>query len=204
MRAGLQSIAALSLLLPSLVFAISPARPSQVLCGSAHIVVGTVLKATSKDCRIEAKLEGRVILDCGPKDLVGLIVEISEVLGQKNEVADYPREVGIAAGKTVELTGALHNSIAFPLTESYDRIGVVPPSSEPITNEVVSKIFEGQQFIFSIHLRRGDVWSNGQVLRHHLDTPPYHTGVWRLAKRDWITELLKNSDGKSCPKPVSL
>lgn len=203
MRAALQSIVALALLLPSLVFAISPAMPSQVLCGSTHVVVGTVLKATPKDCRIDAKLEGIVILDCVPKDLVGLVVEISEVLGQKNEVADYPHEVGVAIGKTVVLTGALHNSIAFPSTESYDRIGVVPASNEPITNEVISKIFEGQQFIFSIHVRRGDVWSTGQIIKNHLDIPPYYTGIWRLAKIDWIMELLKSSDGKSCPKFIS-
>ena len=127
MRAAFQSIVALVFLLPSLVFAITPAMPSQVFCGSTHVVVGTVLKATPKDCRIDAKRDGRVISDCGPKDLVGLIVEISEVLGQKNEAADYPRDVGVAIGKTVELTSALHNSIAFPSTESYDRIGVVKP-----------------------------------------------------------------------------
>jgi hypothetical protein len=162
MRTSLQSILALVSLIPSLALVITPAMPRDVFCISTHVVVGTVLKATPNDCRIDAKREGRVISDCIPQDLVSLVVEISEVLGQKDEAVDYPREAGIGIGETVELSGSLLRSIAFPAAGDYGSIAVVSPSSEPITNEAIAETFEGQQFIFALYVHQGNFGKNGQ------------------------------------------
>jgi hypothetical protein len=195
-KTSLQSIITSLLLCPLLAVAITPARPRDVFCISTHVVVGTVVTATPKDCRIDAKREGRVISDCIPKDLVGLVVEISEVLGQRNEDAGYPREVGIDMRYPVELTSSLLRTLTFPSAEDYGSIAVDFSPSGPITQQAISNTFEGQQFIFALQIHRSDFGRDGQRNK------PYRTNVWRLSKKEWIIDLLKSSDGTSCPKLI--
>ena len=152
------------------------------------------MTATPKDCRIDAERDGKVMLGCIPTDLVGLVVEISEVLGQRNGAADYPREIGIGLRNVLELTSSVSRTNAYSTAEEYGHIAAYSPTSAPFTQEALSKTFEGQQFIFALHIRRSDFGRDGQP------NGPYSTNIWRPAKRAWIIDLLKGSDGTSCPK----
>lgn len=193
-------LAVIALSIPVAAFPVVPATPAQVLCGASHVVVATVLNATPQDCRNDEKWRSGEITYCGPKDMANLLIRVKEVLGISERVASFPRDVGIDNGKSVEITTAVYNSLSWPRTEHLDRIGAVQPTSEPLSSAAVSEIFEGQEFVFSIHVRLGAALVDGQVRKNYLDLPPFYSGVWRLAKKEWIIEQLKARDGKACPR----
>lgn len=189
------SIIASVIFCPTLAFAITPATSKEVFCISSHVVVGTVVKATPKDCRIDAKREGRAILWCTPTDMVDLVVQVSEVLGQRINAPDYRKELSTDPRKPLEITSSLLGVSAFLAAEDNGRIAVDLPTDGPSTQQAISKAFEGQQFVFALRIGRSDFGRQGQ-------RNPYNANVWRLTKRPWIIELLKDSDGMSCPKLI--
>ena len=197
MKIFIPSILAPALLCPALALAIAPATSEEVFCDSSHVVVGTVVKATPVDCRIDAKLAGKAILSCVPTNIVGLVVQVSEVLGRRNEASYYPGEAGIDVRDPLELTSSLLGTPTYPSAEDNGNIAVDLPPNGPVRRETISKAFDGQQFIFALHVNPSDIGSSRQRRK------TYHAGVWRLAKREWIVGLLKGSDGISCPKLVT-
>jgi hypothetical protein len=174
-----------------------------MLCDAAYIIVGTVQGAHPEDCRIDLAREGKAFIDCGPKDLVKLNVVVTQVIGEKREVRSFPGDLGVTAGREIALVSALYNSMTSPAFENYDRIGVVPPTPDPVTQEKISEIFIGKEFIFSIHIRRGRMWKDGQVIDDYLDEPPYYSGAWNLARAEWISAQLMDSAGNSCARLTS-
>ena len=119
-------------------------------------------------------------------------MKIVEILGQSNEVADY--SLGTGFRNPVELTSSLLRTIAVPADEDYGRIAVDFSPKGPITQEAISKAFEGQQFIFALHISRSDFERGDQ------ENKSYDTSVWRPLKKEWITDVLKDSDGVYCQK----
>ncbi len=200
MRSIVTLLTVIALLIPVAAFPTVPATQEQVLCGASHVVVATVLKATPRDCRNDAKWRSGEIAYCGPKDMANLLIRVTEVLGISERVASFPRDVGIKNGESVEVTTAVYNSLSWPRTEHMDRIGAVQPTSEPLSSAAISEIFEGKEFVFSIHIRLGAALVDGQVRKNALDIPPFYSGVWRLAKKEWVIEQLKAGDGKACLK----
>jgi hypothetical protein len=192
---------------PLVLHATLPAEPADVLCGATHVIEGKVIDARLKDCRLELEGERQEIpIFCAPKDMASLQVKVSRILGVKDVVATYPRNVGIDVGSIVEVNTALHNSKHFPSDGIYGRIGINPPTEDPISKDRIVDLFVGKKFIFSIHVLYGDVLQfNGreqELIRNNLNTQPYYSGVWRLEQLKWVEETLTKDHGKTCPRPL--
>jgi hypothetical protein len=183
----------LSCVVPARAYVILATTPEQILCCSQYVVVGTVLKATPKDC---CCLAGKVIKDC---DVV-LEVKITEILGALSKITRFSPDLGIVIGKTVKLVTAVYDSAYFPATENEGHIGIVPGTTEPA---IISELFEGKHFIFSIRLLRSSLWRESLPLKDQVYKQPYVTNVWRLENKDWIMKVLTKSSGMICPTLIA-
>jgi hypothetical protein len=172
------------ILVSSSVFAIAPATKEQQLCAATFLVKGNVIGAA----RSSAKCAGPGVpgVVCAPGRAPGfanLTINVTEVLGVKNIVTKFPREVGIANGRMVDIY-------------IYD-----PKLEDPSVSSVdVSNMFVGKALNFGIAVQYGDVLKDGIVMKNHLGEPPFYSRIWAPDDQNWIRKVVSTSDGSACPK----
>jgi hypothetical protein len=95
-------------------------------------------------------------------------------------------------GRTVVINAEVSDS---PTVVSYSGDTNVPgsygdlpgPTSEPLTDKNVRRLFVGKTFIFSIVPRTG--------------SQPYWATAWPVNSRRWVMKTLRLMNGSACPLP---
>lgn len=177
-------------------------KPEDFLCGSEYVVVGTVLKATPTRYSMDTSLEGTFIYDCS----LHLEVEITEILGAKSEVMLFSRHVGAVTGQTLRFITLVYDTEMVPQTENQGHIGFIPRTTDP---QKIVELLQGKQFIFSFRPFRPGLgrWERTLSLEDQLEgrllNQPYFTYAWRIDRRDWVMEVLRQSKGILCPTLIA-
>ena len=178
---------ALVLLSPLAAHATLPATHEQRLCigGAPDIVVAIVQDGKGADCRLGITEEQQ----CEPMNIVRLSIKMGVVLavskdrqppGEDTALSGTYDSIQNDVGRTVEI----ETSVA----DSDDDGDLVGPTSEPLTDKRVKKLFVGKEFIFSI-------MPTGALDGHHWAT------VWPMKSKPWVMKTLREADGAGCPLP---
>jgi hypothetical protein len=184
---------------PLLVFATTPASDESILCDATHVLVGTVEKAV---CWKDGKRKGESTAQCSSQNAALLAIDISEVWAVADKVKALPRDPGIAVGKKIVVYSQLYNSEHFPANEMQGKLGVVPPIAGTVPDAVISEMFTGKKFIFSVSVRAVSRVSlpSGEIVENYLPPLPYQTNVWRLGMAEWVKKTLTQRNGQYCLK----
>lgn len=112
-----------------------------------------------------------------------LSIEITEVLGTKNIVSKFPRDIGVANGKVV------------------DVYIYSPTFEDPAVNSGhIASMFLQKQLTMGIAVLFSDVLKDGVRVKDYLGGPPYFARIWPIDEHGWIAKVLSTSDGNACPK----
>jgi hypothetical protein len=164
-----------------------PASPEQILCASDAIVVGTIVRGTSADCRVGSMSGG----SCQPTDFVRLTIKVKNLIAQRSSgpASQQGRDVSYSVGQMLQLGAIVQNALPFrigdklvPMVhERFDDLIVTPATGRPLSDADVKKLFAGRTYIFAV---------SGT-----------YASVWRMGRSNWITRTLSGGVW-DCPKQV--
>lgn len=164
------------------------ASNEQVLCHQDFISVARVLSGFSRDF----KEMGKPCIEDG----IQLSIEITRPLAVKKQAADTAAERIFRPGDTLQVVSSIHNNLPLVPGAEYKtwrpgdirtgyngsdlgRIGVEPPTGQPLTDQEVAEFFSGKDYVFSISTTRS--------------TEPFHASMWPIERLDWVIDTLKHS-----------
>ena len=166
-----RALTMLSLVAPAVsttAYAISPATPEQMLCGSnSYVFVGRVLSAVNKHCHL-TKPQAQCPTYSGND--VQLEVLVIRILGVRPEVAKNPQYT-LREGQTIRpMTSALVAPFVTSKYDSQGRLMFNAPNNTILPDEWLRAAYVGQEFVFA--------------------GGPTHVGVWALDKVPWAQETM--------------
>jgi hypothetical protein len=196
--------------------AMMPLSDESILCAYSHVVLGTVVKATRvpvpNDCRQKPADCGHDFL-CQPEDRINFVIKINHVVAISNKGRQLQSPAPnaatnlqkVAVGRVFNLTADLYNWVCSPASESQGKIGLMPPSTQPVSPRILNELFVGRQYIFAFTPWRvfANDPQNASEASQYNDSDPVFTGMWRMARATWVRKTLKASGGEACPRLVS-
>jgi hypothetical protein len=159
--------------------------PLDRLCFPTEVFVAHILSASLADCRLRVPNPPT----CDPKDELTFRLRVDETLGANEQELVQLRIRVVRPDESIDVVTKLFNSLPtdtegrYPPQDEFGTLKVDLPTGEPLSDQEISRLFVGQQFIFGIRPNPFD------------KTRLPSATVWTMRLRQWVEDNLRNSAG---------